>query len=189
MHTRWIRWTLMLSVVIGIGITLWPRPCYACSCIPQRPVQEALQDAAAVFSGRVVAVNVDGMAGGFKVTVAVSTVWKGPQYQQITLSTNGGSASCGYEFTVGREYLIFAHDDGVEQFATSSCSNTKMLTAAAEDLAALGPGAAPTIALPATGASSTPSTPLMAAFSAVIVGAVAFVGVRRLRRPRPATHG
>ncbi len=144
------KWLIVWLIVIIISIN-WlikaPPAVYACSCMPPAPPQEALAEATAVFAGQVMAVEVsegpvNSSADPVQATFDVSQVWKGDITKSVTLTTPRESASCGFNFEVGREYIVYAWDDG-DGLSTNLCSRTAELAPDLEDLDALGPGAAP----------------------------------------------
>jgi hypothetical protein len=118
----------------------------ACSCLPTTP-QQSLKNSGTVFAGRVIDVVDEGETRpevsrpllGFKVTFEVSNVWKGQPNRQFVVRTSGSSASCGYSFEKGKEYLVYASNQG-SQLETGLCSGTKPLANAQRDLAVLGLG-------------------------------------------------
>jgi hypothetical protein len=74
-----------------------------------------------------------------RVTFRVNTVWKGPQHTTLTVTTAQDSASCGYGFKGGENYLVYA--GGFEDdLQVNLCSRTQLLSGAQEDLVALGEG-------------------------------------------------
>jgi hypothetical protein len=110
----------------------------------------------------------------------------------VTVYTASSSASCGYPFNQGQEYLIYAYrTDGSAQpfdypangFSTLLCTRTSLVSEAGEDLAALGPGSPVTASalpnLPNTGGGSaptfnaalTPSLVFLALLAALLLGA------------------
>ena len=127
----------------------------ACSCAPTTP-QQSIQNSEAVFSGRVVDVteqspperrpgrrNEDpNFLNGVKVTFEVSEVWKGNSERRLVVTTSDSSASCGYSFQEGQEYLVYASAEDA-QLQTGLCSGTKRLSDARADLAVLGEGKTP----------------------------------------------
>jgi hypothetical protein len=124
-------------------------PAWACSCAPPPPPGEARDGSAAVFAGQVTAIEAPGPVGGLinsadpvKVTVQVSQVWKGSLNSTLVVTTARDSASCGYSFDLGGEYLVYAYDAEGE-LNTNLCSRTAPLQSAGEDLNVLGEGAAP----------------------------------------------
>ncbi|MFC0472185.1 hypothetical protein ACFFHM_17160 [Halalkalibacter kiskunsagensis] len=78
------------------------------------------------------------------IVVEVDRVWQGVEDSQIILYTATNSASCGFEFQVGSEYLIYAleNEDGYD---VSLCSRTALVVDAKEDLDVLGDGLAPSV--------------------------------------------
>lgn len=109
------------------------------------PPAVAAERAEAVFEARV-----DGVAGAtdpsgpgaVRYDLAVLRVFKGDVAASAQLVTRT-SVACGRSFTTGKRYLIYAGrtDDG--ELTDSSCSRTRLVSNADEDLAVLGAGAAP----------------------------------------------
>ncbi|HSH80789.1 MAG TPA: hypothetical protein VLA19_19850, partial [Herpetosiphonaceae bacterium] len=139
-----IRWSTVL-VVAAAFLLANPTCVFACSCLPPGTPQEELGRSDAVFAGKVVGLTgrVDGGAvETVDVTFEVSQVWKGAASRTVQLQTPGSSASCGFNFEQGREYVVYASQQ--EGSLTSGlCSRTTLLASAADDLAALGTGTAP----------------------------------------------
>ncbi|MDE2685876.1 MAG: hypothetical protein OXI16_00030 [Chloroflexota bacterium] len=120
---------------------------YACSCVLPRPPLEALERADAVFAGDVVSISESkGMFGSWLASSAdpvtvefrVNSVWKGEIHETLFMQTAWSSASCGFEFVQGEQYIVYAREGWV-----SLCSRTKNIDKAKEDLMALGEGSAP----------------------------------------------
>lgn len=160
---------------------------YACSCMMPPPPGEARDQAQAVFSG--VASFVQPGKDGVLVTFDVNQVWKGPSEPQLTLFTSANSASCGYEFTQGEEYIVYGFaQDG--QLSTGLCSRTAPLASAGEDVTALGAGQAPqaagepgaSVPPPAEPSAGVPLTPLVIGGGAVVLVALAAGAAVVLRR-------
>jgi len=55
-------------------------------------------------------------------TFKLDKVWKGSQYQNITIKTNYGGPACGAVFEIGKEYVVFATN-----FETTSCRRNSEL--------------------------------------------------------------
>ena len=171
----------------------------ACSCVrPGSPSEESAQSSS-VFAGRVVSVrefhdpstttisSTDPTTVKFEAT----TIWKGPSYETMYLTTERSEASCGFTFVEGEEYIVYSRDGST----VSLCSRTALLENAEADLDELGQGRAPqtgTIApvpeqdtTPSGGgcslSSRTGSASADAAWLGIMAGLVWF-GVRR--RPR-----
>ena len=137
----------LLAVIAVAALHSSARPAHACSCIPPRPPLEALERADVVFAGDVVSISEPkGLFGSWlasstdPVTVEfrVSAVWKGEIYETMVLETAWSSASCGFEFVQGEQYIVYAREGWV-----SLCSRTKSIDKASEDLLALGESSAP----------------------------------------------
>ncbi len=140
--------------------------CEICSCAPQLPPSRARDSSAAVFSGRVVALlnqpvaTPDSTLQGsqrrdaelaylrkpvnrLQVTIEVLEVWKGDIAARTDVYTANECCVCGFPFELGKEYLIYAGRASSGHLGVSLCSRTRELSKAADDVAALGPGAAP----------------------------------------------
>lgn len=124
----------------------------ACSCAASGTPQEELAAFEAVFAGRVRSVEhtFDPDAQSVspwdhtKVGFTVNTVWKGDVTRSIEVATPPTGGSCGYPFQEGTTYIVYAYGSAAEGgFTASLCSRTAPLSAAQEDIAALGRGQAP----------------------------------------------
>lgn len=133
-----LRMTILLTAAFIVGAT----ELAACSCIPPGPPAEELEKAALVFAGEAVRVNPSGGEGPVTVTFRASRVYKGAVKRTIVITTSGSSASCGYGFVSGESYLVYAHGTEDEPVVTI-CSRTNTLSAAKDDLEALGKGSVP----------------------------------------------
>ena len=139
---------LALAVsVVGAALHASAEQASACSCVPPKPPLEALARADAVFSGAVVALGEPkGLFGSWlasstdPVTVEfrVNAVWKGEMYETMFIKTAWSSASCGFEFVLNEQYLVYAREGWA-----SLCSRTKSIDKASEDFTALGEGVVP----------------------------------------------
>lgn len=126
----WNAWGIVASEVM------------ACSCAVRPPalfVDELYDDARAVFVGEPFAITPVMDGTGFVQSVHVDFVvhesWKGVTGSRMGLTTSGDEASCGVDFQVGREYLVFAFasDDGL---SANLCA-VKDVAAAEDELRAL----------------------------------------------------
>jgi hypothetical protein len=189
-------WKLAAGLMALVILTVSQTNCvFACSCLPPGPPEEALSNATAVFSGTVTTMDgaVDaGAEAPIRVTFAVSEIWKGPEQAMIVATTSGSSASCGFGFVQGQEYLVYAStvDDSLQ---VSLCSRTTQLAMAGEDLAALGEGTTPPApvpgteqptTLPATGARISTAGLAIAAVGATLM--VVAIGATIIARRRSA---
>jgi hypothetical protein len=167
------------SSILNRGFTLWlvmfaillallPHPVYACSCVPVGPPADALEDASAVFAGKVINVQtpisvIQSSADPVRYVFAVSQVWKGPAYKHLAVYSARDGASCGVGFPKGAEYLVYTYGEE-SHLQVSLCSRTQPLERAAEDLTALGEGTIPTEENPSlTIVAISPLSPLTTA--------------------------
>lgn len=112
--------------------------------------QAELDRSAAVFSGKVVDMvdvnknnSIQSSADPIAVLFEVKETWKGLDQTQVIIYTERDSASCGYEFTLDQQYLVYANEtDG--ELRTGLCSRTTPLLTADMDLDELGIGEKPT---------------------------------------------
>jgi hypothetical protein len=124
-------WACALLAVLCAGATAW-----ACSCLPypddpREAVQRAWDQSDAVLSGTVSAqrpISAADAPSGIEVTLDVARRWKGPDGTQMKIRTSDSSASCGYSFETGAQYLVFASRDSENgQYSTGLCSLTRPL--------------------------------------------------------------
>jgi hypothetical protein len=134
---------MRFAIALALASLLLTSPAvFACKCRPPAPPKDALAESFAVFTGKVTSVE---KAGEFQiaVTLKVRGVWKGVKDKEVTLYTANHSAACGVEFKEGVEYLVYAdqqkNGDRVA-LSTNSCTRTRSLDNAAEDLKELGAG-------------------------------------------------
>ena len=113
----------------------------ACRCLPPKPPKEALEKSLGVFAGKVTATKIDGQQ--LIATVAVSQSWKGAPAKEVKVRTASSSAACGCGFKVDQQYLIYCSGEKDGVWATNSCTRTRRLGDAEEDVKALGPGEMP----------------------------------------------
>ena len=110
-----------------------------CSCLI-RPMSDSargiaeLRTADIVFVGRVTSVVDTTQAGGVvhfrRATFAVQLGWKGTVGNSITVFTPTGGGACGFEFAVGKQYLVFAMAEANGVIHTRGCSATQPLATA-----------------------------------------------------------
>ena len=129
---------LLLIVLSVLGLLLTAS---ACSCIMPKPPLDAMEDADAVFRGKVVQID-SAMINGLPNKVATFDLyesWKGPQRAKLRVETASNSAACGINFIEGEEYVVYAY--GLAENLTSSlCDRTAQTEYAQDDLDALGQG-------------------------------------------------
>ncbi len=101
----------------------------ACSCVPQesesieKQVKEAYTNSTAVFVGEVV--EVIEKPDTFNTEVKFKNVksWKNEFKDTVSITTGRGGGDCGYEFEVGKKYLVYADGDK-NKLSTNICTRT-----------------------------------------------------------------
>ena len=207
MSARRLPLLVALVLISGFGAAFVTPDCaYACSCAspagssPKELARREFSGSDAVFAGEVTDIDkprlITSSLDPMTVTFRVSEAWKGTERGTVNVETAIEEASCGYPFNEGESYLVYASkgtsSGGLE---VALCSSTKPLSEADADLAALGPGAAPTGSPP--GGDRLPDTSgvrpglpdpawalLFASGAAVLVVAAACARSWRWRRPR-----
>ena len=170
----------LFAVIAVAALHASARLAHACSCIPPRPPLEALERADAVFAGDVVSISepkglfrswFESSTDPITVEFRVNAVWKGKIHETLFIQTAWSSASCGFEFVQGEQYIVYAREGWA-----SLCSRTKSIDEASEDLMALGEGSAPLPASEREGALFTPrSVGIVLAVSGLVIVAVLFM--------------
>ena len=122
----------------------------ACSCTapPKNKTEKQLIEleqkrSKAIFAGEVVEIVVPKTPSGeleqfAEVRFKVQRMWKGLKTEEVKVSTANVCCICGYEFKVGESYLVYAN--GNENLSTDTCTRTKRLSDAGNDLKVLGKG-------------------------------------------------
>lgn len=118
---------ICLTLILAVTFLASAERSLACSCLftdepPETKVQKAYNESAAVFSGEVTGIEPDGEFN-FSVRIKTARIWKGADMENVVIHTPRQSAMCGYNFEVGKKYLVYAYraEDGL---STSICSRT-----------------------------------------------------------------
>lgn len=116
-------------------------PAAACSCMMSGPPCQSAFAADAVFSGTVRSIEPvsDDPNRAFPskvVSFEVDRGYIGASTARLDVVTAGSGPQCGYAFTVGKRYLVYAYkrETGL---VTGICSRTRPIEQAAEDIAFL----------------------------------------------------
>lgn len=139
---------VMLFVSFAAALLVVPQPAHACSCAAKPDIREELRRKTAIFAGKVTAIEQPGWglvrssADPVKVSFEVTEVWKGDVGPRTVVRTALDGASCGFPFEADTDYIVYAYSDE-NGLATGMCERTAKLSAAAEDLKALGTGSVP----------------------------------------------
>ncbi len=124
-------------------------PAHACSCASPPDPLTARDHSNAVFTGTVLAVNEVTDWSEFmpftkpihkqvEVILEVQSIWKGITASQVRVITESNSASCGVDFQLGKNYLVYASFHEGSELYTHLCTRTAEVANAGEDLHALG---------------------------------------------------
>ena len=112
-----------------------------CPCEAAGPPCAEYWKAAVIFRGRVEQIQTATATAHFPlgariVTFSVFEAFTGDEGRaRVDVQTAGAPAGCGYRFASGREYLVYATRAGDGTLITGSCSRTRAIGRAAEDLA------------------------------------------------------
>jgi hypothetical protein len=98
------------------------RPAWACSCAEV----DALENAEVAFTGIATKVDRPWTQGTVTVTFDVESIEKGQVGREAELTTHSDSPACGYAFTEGHRYRVYARDG-----ATNLCDGNEDLGFAA----------------------------------------------------------
>lgn len=111
----------------------------ACTCMDRKgDPAYGFKSSAAVFAGKVIAINEvepPALPGGPKdlaVKIRVEKSWKLVRADEVTVFTINTDGLCGFTFTVGERYLVYAYLG--EHLGTTICMRTGLLAYAQEDL-------------------------------------------------------
>jgi Tissue inhibitor of metalloproteinase len=147
---------LILTVMTaGALLAASVTPADACSCLSSGPACQSFWKADAVFDGTVTAIHPitrdvtlppqrTVQITDSQVTMSVRQAWKGLDAGGIDVITSSSGASCGFDFKVGRRYLVFAHHNASDgRLHVSLCSFTREFDGTGESAEFLASLAAP----------------------------------------------
>ena len=129
---------LLFAVGLALTTLTFGSTALACKCAPHS-VAEGLNDAAAVFEGRVVSIEdvsegTDPAVAKKRVTLSIVRVWKDLEdIETVTITTNAESAACGFQFERDKSYLVYANRSE-QSLTVHSCTRTRLIADAGEDL-------------------------------------------------------
>lgn len=106
-----------------LGLLGSTTPVFACSCAEATPTEQ-FSNATAVFVGTVENISLDGRRRSIDFDVSESR--KGSIAESVTVSTGWGDGDCGFDFEAGREYVVYAYEEG-GQLGTGICSGTSLI--------------------------------------------------------------
>ncbi|KGR74207.1 hypothetical protein [Ureibacillus sinduriensis] len=146
----------------------------ACSCVEPGSAVEELVESDFVFLGEVININDPDRNAIFKsstnlleIKFVVLDIWKGVNESEVLLYTEWDSASCGFQFSMDTQYLVYGTSlDGKK--SVNLCSNTANLAQASDDLLELGEGKKPSGVMN-LGAEDEPSMDILISIFSVVV--------------------
>lgn len=129
---------LMAAGTVTLALGSYAGRADACSCAPVKEHCEAYWTTAAIFRGRVDAIQQDKgklppAMRGSTVTFTIVEPFTGVTGPTAAVWTPPAAAMCGYPFRVGREYMVYAHRERA-RLTTSRCSRTREAGTAGIDL-------------------------------------------------------
>ncbi|GBF72110.1 hypothetical protein PA598K_00346 [Paenibacillus sp. 598K] len=145
---RPLTWSAMAMLLLLLPVLLLLRPAaaHACECGYPPDAQEALDEASAVFKGRVIDIAKQPRRdeGYDAVILEVERAWKGVETTQVIVYT--AWTNCRFPFQDDMSYLLYAAKDG-DNLVVRDCSRSAAAESprAMEDIAAFGEGQTPTI--------------------------------------------
>jgi hypothetical protein len=126
---------ILFLVSAAVAVLFFPRMSYACSC-SEKSLAEEVRDSAAIFTGTVVKLEVVDVKDDISTIVATIDVDKrftGDVPKRLTLTTSNGCCYCAFGYDIATKYLFFAYSSE-SQLGISTCSRTKELASAKEEL-------------------------------------------------------
>lgn len=118
---------LIISAAVFCLFMLGASSVFACSCLmsneksESKKVKTAYKQSTAVFYGEVT--EVARQADGLVVKFIVWSVWKGAVVGEKIVRTAENSAMCGFNFEVGKKYLVYASGESAN-LQTNICTRT-----------------------------------------------------------------
>jgi hypothetical protein len=152
------------SVALTALMLAWsPGTAHACTCSKPLMAGEAFAGAVVVFEGvaRGKAMPAPGVLDpathvpAVRQAFEVSRRWKGEVPAKVDVLTAEGGSSCGQSYLTDAHYIVYVGRGDGGHLWDDSCSRTRFVAMATEDLAALGPGKPP---LPSAGGAADAGT-------------------------------
>ncbi len=124
-------------------VAMTPAAAESCTCRPSGPPCQEVWESPVVFAGTVIELDQSaGALGPRRVRFRISEAFRGAETGEAETGEieihlrGGGGASCDPPFRLGESWLVYASKHGARQpgWTTSTCSRTRRLSGAAEDL-------------------------------------------------------
>jgi len=117
---------IILTIIFVMGFS---QVASACSCRPEKSVEEAFSGANNVFTGAVIKGEVikdeQYPYGNFEYEIKIIEGFKAAQSSTITIKTKRSTASCGFNFKLGKRYLVYTYVKDEDEIWVGLCSRTK----------------------------------------------------------------
>ncbi len=129
-------WLVGLIAVVA-ALTAGSARVSACTCVVNTSTCKAEWDADAVFVGQVTANDLAAEPDIFlsrRVTFVVKETFKGIEGPLVDVRTGMGGGDCGFRFSVGDTYLVYAHRQHTTGTLTTGICSRTSLAANAPDL-------------------------------------------------------
>ena len=127
-----------LLTILVIGVISLPLELLACKCTQPDPISD-YKNASLVVTGYVQSGEIEEIKSSESFTIKrrkfvikPKKVHKGKEEDSYTIYTRMGGGDCGYNFIIGKHYLIFAF--GKEGLTTNICSSTRRFDNKAEQI-------------------------------------------------------
>lgn len=168
-----------------------PSVIFACDCAISESPTEELERVSSVFSGKVIEIYdknssnpIQSTADELVIKIEVDQIWKGLEQSEVLVYTERDSASCGYPFSGGKEYLVYAVEDQDGDMRVSLCSRTAELKDATLDLEELGEGIVPTEEVKVDIPKSVVAEKIFSPIDVIVIVGVLIISVLFLRAKR-----
>jgi hypothetical protein len=141
---------LIFSTIFVISLVgfFFPDVANACSCFSGGPPCQSFGNTFAVFSGKVESVsdykpplseNATERESRFNYsqksfTFSLEESFRGQLGKKVEIITGKGGGDCGYNFEVGKTYLVYAYQQKDGKLGTGICTRTRPIEKASEDL-------------------------------------------------------
>jgi hypothetical protein len=148
-----IKMRVQFMAAVILGLTLSPAPVFGCTCAAPPPEVKTASELAAwtradaIFEGKVesvelrwklkeaqigdviptVATDLDQDGPVILVSLEILHSYRGDQRKPMRLSTGLGGGDCGFDFEVGKQYLVYAFKDEAGELSTNICTRTTRL--------------------------------------------------------------
>lgn len=139
------------SIYIIIAFLLTTLNSFCCSCVGTETVKQAFRASDVVIYGEVISIGKHNLSEELhygdtiewftnEVTIKVTTNLKNGNAEFVTVYTGMGDGDCGFNFQIGKSYLVYAKDetqDGEELLRTNICTRTAEVTSDFDELTTL----------------------------------------------------